>query len=37
VAKRIQDAGDRLNNFLQAHLEEFDKTPAVWMPVDQLP
>jgi hypothetical protein len=37
MAKRVQDAGDKLNNFLQAHLEEFDKTPAVWMPVDVLP
>ena len=37
LAKRVQDAGDKLNNFLQAHMEEFDKAPAVWMPVDVLP
>ena len=37
MAKRVQDAGDKLNDFLQSHLEDFDKSPAVWMPIDVLP
>ena len=37
LAKRVQDAGRKLNGFLQTHLEEFDKLPAVWVPKDVLP
>jgi hypothetical protein len=37
MAKRIQDAGDKLNDFLQANLEQFDTLPAVWMDVAYLP
>ncbi len=37
MTKRIQNAGSLLSQFLEANLEAFDKTPAVWMPVAQLP
>ena len=37
MTKRIQNAGGLLSQFLEANLEAFDKTPAVWMPVAQLP
>lgn len=37
MAKRVQDAGDKLTKFLESHLEEFDRAPACWMPVDVLP
>jgi len=35
--KRIQDAGTQLGRYLEAHLAEFDTSPAVWMPIDALP
>jgi hypothetical protein len=35
--KRIQDAGNKLGLYLEANLAEFDKSPAVWMPVAALP
>lgn len=35
--KRIQDAGNILAQYLEANLEEFDSSPAVWMPVSALP
>jgi len=37
MTKRIQDAGNLLSQYLEANLEAFDKSPAVWMPVSQLP
>jgi hypothetical protein len=37
VAKRIQDAADRLAYFRDANLEAFNTSPAVWMPVSYLP
>jgi hypothetical protein len=37
LTKRIQDAGKILSRFMEAHLEAFNKSPAVWMPVAQLP
>jgi len=37
MTKRIQGAGKVLSQFLEANLEAFDKSPAVWMPVSQLP
>lgn len=37
MAGRMQDAQERLTNFLEAHLDEFDTQIAVWMPVTQLP
>jgi len=37
MARRIQNAGITLAQFLDAHLDEFDRSPAVWMPVSQLP
>src|SRR5262249_52919222 len=37
MARRIQNAGITLAQFLDAHLEEFDRSSAVWMPVSQLP
>jgi hypothetical protein len=37
MAKRIQEAGNKLSQFLEAHLEAFNKNPAVWMPVAELP
>ena len=37
LTKRIQDASKILSQFLEANLEAFNKSPAVWMPVAQLP
>jgi hypothetical protein len=37
MTKRIQSAGKVLSQFLEANLEALDKSPAVWMPVAQLP
>jgi hypothetical protein len=37
IAKRIQTAGRELAQFLDVHLDELDRSPAVWMPVAQLP
>lgn len=37
MAKRIQTAGNKLGQFLDANLEAFSKNPAVWMPVSELP
>jgi hypothetical protein len=37
MSKRIQDAADKLSDFLQANLEQFDTLPAVWMDVAYLP
>jgi hypothetical protein len=37
MSKRIQGASKKLSQFFDAHLEELDKNPAVWMPVSQLP
>jgi hypothetical protein len=37
MTKRIQDAGKVLGQFMEANIEAFDKSPAVWMPVAQLP
>ena len=37
MTKRIQDAGAKLSQFEDANLEALDKSPAVWMPVSQLP
>jgi hypothetical protein len=37
LTKRIQDASKILGQFLDANLEAFSKSPAVWMPVAQLP
>lgn len=36
-SKRIQDAGNTLGHYFEAHLSEFDRTPSVWMPVSALP
>ncbi len=36
-SKRIQDAGNTLSHYFEAHLSEFDRTPSVWMPVSALP
>lgn len=35
--KRIQDAGNTLGQYLEAHLAEFDSLPSVWMPTAALP
>jgi hypothetical protein len=37
MTKRIQDASKKLSQFQEANLEALDKSPAVWMPVSQLP
>jgi DNA-directed RNA polymerase specialized sigma54-like protein len=37
IARRIQDAGKGLAQFLDKHLQEFDGGEAVWMPVSELP
>ena len=37
LTKRIQDASRILGQFHDANLEAFSKSPAVWMPVAQLP
>lgn len=37
LAKRIQEASKILSQFLEANLEALNKSPAVWMPVAQLP
>lgn len=37
MTKRIQTASNELGQFLDANLEAFSKSPAVWMPVSQLP
>ncbi|WP_240535245.1 VWA domain-containing protein [Bradyrhizobium sp. YR681] len=37
LTRRIQDASKTMTQFFDAHLEELDKSPAVWMPVSQLP
>jgi len=37
LAKRIQEASKHLGQFMDANLEAFDKSPAVWMPVAKLP
>ena len=37
LTRRIQDASKNMTQFFDAHLEELDKSPAVWMPVSQLP
>ncbi|EJN13183.1 hypothetical protein PMI42_03475 [Bradyrhizobium sp. YR681] len=37
MARRIQDAGAILSRFLEAHREDFDKSPAVWIPIAYLP
>jgi hypothetical protein len=37
MARRIQKAGIILAQFLDAHLEELDRSSAVWMPVSWLP
>lgn len=36
-ARRLQDAAQNLNNFLNANLEDFDRNPWVWMSVSALP
>ena len=35
--KRLQEAGSDLATYLEANQEEFDKQPAVWMPISVLP
>jgi hypothetical protein len=35
--KRIQEASTNLNYFMEANLAEFDRLPAVWMPIAALP
>jgi hypothetical protein len=37
MTRRIQQASTVLTQFFDANLEALDKTPAVWMPVSQLP
>jgi len=37
MTKRIQERATILSQFLEANLEAFNKAPAVWMPVAQLP
>ena len=37
MTRRIQTASKVLTQFFDANLEALDKTPAVWMPVSQLP
>jgi hypothetical protein len=37
LQKRIQDAADQLSNYRDANIEAFNTSPAVWMPVSQLP
>ena len=37
IQGRIHDGADRLANFQEAHISDFDKTPLVWMPVAILP
>jgi hypothetical protein len=37
LTRRIQDASKTLSQFFDSHLEDLDKSPAVWMPVSQLP
>jgi hypothetical protein len=37
MTKRIQQAGNKLGLFLDANLEAFSRSVAVWMPVSQLP
>jgi hypothetical protein len=36
-ATRIEPVGKSLARFLDAHPEEFDRLPGVWMPISQLP
>lgn len=35
--QRIQKGGEKLGQFLEANLAEFDSQPAVWMPISELP
>jgi len=35
--QRIQQGGEKLSQFLEANLAEFDSQPAVWMPISALP
>jgi len=37
MTKRIQERATILSQFMEANLEQFNKAPAVWMPVSQLP
>jgi hypothetical protein len=37
LTRRIQDASKTMTQFFDANLEALDKSPAVWMPVSQLP
>jgi hypothetical protein len=37
LSRRIQDASKTMTLFFDSHLEDLDKSPAVWMPVSQLP
>ena len=37
MTKRIQDAAVKLSQYLEANQADFDKQPAVWMPVSVLP
>ena len=36
-ARRLQEAAQELDMFLNANLEDFDRNPSVWMPVTALP
>ena len=37
MTRRIQTASKVLTQFFDSNLEALDKSPAVWMPVAQLP
>ena len=37
LQKRIEEAADKLTYFREANIEAFNTSPAVWMPVAELP
>lgn len=37
MTKRIDTASEKLNQFFEANQDEFDRNPAVWMPIAVLP